>query len=1006
MLSGTSQSSLRADAVEFTPSSASFHPQPLPYYVHGLTGAQQEAHPACYAPAAEHAYLLSNNVHYRNMLPSWEWSSYGLPQPPTMPQPPMDLPVPMEVDLSDAGAFPRPHRPNIGQRGRPVRLLTNFYRMSSPDIKIYHYDVEIHPENIVAVNRKVLEAWRRMPRDPTQSHVAAAAVYDGRRNLFMPTEYPLANETTFRGKTRREEVFYVELSESVVAEAVGAHPVKRGPQRYKLRLRKVAEIDMERLHKFLDGRSLELPRETIMVLEVMLRHRPALLLQSGGTGGGFYTSDGAMRIRGGLAIHPGWYQSLRPTFGQLLLNLDISSTAFYQNGALLDIVARFFQRETIQEVSIETSRDLQRLTRFLQDVSIEITYRTTGRRRYKVKGLTPTSAVETHLTIGKSSSMQYISVAEYFKQKYDIELAHPNLPCVTSGTKNDIVIPMELCVVRPNQRHTGRLNDRQASEMVKITALLPKNRLGRIEQGKQVMHSDAALFAAWGVQLEPQMVEIEGRILPPPQLSFQPLPQPLLPGQPNLASQTSNLIGIPEFGAWKMERTRKFAAGASLRFWSVAVFGDEKDVPIETVQAFVLMLIHAMEDKGMEVYNHRPEIVYGPARSEVAATLTLAEEKARENPEAGARVLGGLSGHAEVQLVLCIISQKHTVYNDIKRVAETQMGLMTQCCMSRQVLKLEAAYVGNLILKLNTKLGGINVFVDPVKQLRCLGERTSTMIFGADVTHPPPGTIEGRSIAAVVGSVDSRFCEYRASIRIQNARQEIITDLASMASELLDLFYQRAKIYPKRIIFYRDGVSDGQFTEVALQEIANLRKALVDKGVQDARITFLVVNKRHHVRVFPVEDGLERGRVMDRKGNAMPGTVVDTGIVHPYEFDFYLTSHAGLQGTSKPAHYHVLYDENRFTADDLQELTYRLCYLYARSTRSVSIVPPAYYAHLVAARARCHAASMQSTSATGITVKEGDFNSMAEQNETPKKRVGVLEIGKVAVELQRKMYFT
>ena len=43
----------------------------------------------------------------------------------------------------------------------------------------------------------------------------------------------------------------------------------------------------------------------------------------------------------------------------------------------------------------------------------------------------------------------------------------------------------------------------------------------------------------------------------------------------------------------------------------------------------------------------------------------------------------------------------------------------------------------------------------------------------------------------------------------------------------------------------------------------------------------------------------------------------------------------------------------------LQELTYRLCYLYCRATRSVSVCPPAYYAHTVAARARFHASSQE-----------------------------------------------
>lgn len=115
-------------------------------------------------------------------------------------------------------------------------------------------------------------------------------------------------------------------------------------------------------------------------------------------------------------------------------------------------------------------------------------------------------------------------------------------------------------------------------------------------------------------------------------------------------------------------------------------------------------------------------------------------------------------------------------------------------------------------------------------------------------------------------------------------------------------------------------------------------------------VTFVVVQKRHHTRFFPMKHG-DRATT-DRSGNILPGTVVDTKICHPTENDFYLCSHAGIQGTSRPTHYHVLHDENKFTADGLQNLTNSLCYTYQRCTRSVSIVPPAYYAHLAAFRAR------------------------------------------------------
>ncbi|XP_023157555.1 protein argonaute MEL1 [Zea mays] len=100
-------------------------------------------------------------------------------------------------------------------------------------------------------------------------------------------------------------------------------------------------------------------------------------------------------------------------------------------------------------------------------------------------------------------------------------------------------------------------------------------------------------------------------------------------------------------------------------------------------------------------------------------------------------------------------------------------------------------------------------------------------------------------------------------------------------------------------------------------------------------VTFVVIQKRHHTRLFPRVHG--RRDVTDRSGNILPGTVVDTEICHPREFDFYLCSHAGIQGTSRPIHYHVLYDENRFSADGLQILTNNLCYTYARCTHAVSI---------------------------------------------------------------------
>ncbi|KDO41898.1 hypothetical protein CISIN_1g0014661mg, partial [Citrus sinensis] len=206
--------------------------------------------------------------------------------------------------------------------------------------------------------------------------------------------------------------------------------------------------------------------------------------------------------------------------------------------------------------------------------------------------------------------------------------------------------------------------------------------------------------------------------------------------------------------------------------------------------------------------------------------------------------------------------------------------------------------------------------------------------------------------------------KYAGLVCAQAHRQELIQDLfktwqdpvrgavsGGMIKELLISFRRATGQKPQRIIFYRDGVSEGQFYQVLLYELDAIRKACASlEPNYQPPVTFVVVQKRHHTRLF-ANNHHDRNAV-DRSGNILPGTVVDSKICHPTEFDFYLCSHAGIQGTSRPAHYHVLWDENKFTADGLQSLTNNLCYTYARCTRSVSIVPPAYYAHLAAFRAR------------------------------------------------------
>ena len=65
-------------------------------------------------------------------------------------------------------------------------------------------------------------------------------------------------------------------------------------------------------------------------------------------------------------------------------------------------------------------------------------------------------------------------------------------------------------------------------------------------------------------------------------------------------------------------------------------------------------------------------------------------------------------------------------------------------------------------------------------------------------------------------------------MRVQQQRQDIIQDLSAMVREHLMMFYKSTGGYkPHRIIMYRDGVSEGQFTHVLQHELTALREACI-----------------------------------------------------------------------------------------------------------------------------------------------------------------------------------
>lgn len=844
---------------------------------------------------------------------------------PRNPVPPQDPPVPRYEQqqqtpppLSSKGVrFPL--RPGQGRTGQRCIVKANHFFAELPDKDLHQYDVAITPEvTSRGINRAVMEQLVKLYRE---SHLGTRLpAYDGRKSLYTAGPLP------FQSK---------EFQINLLDEDDGtSRPRRERP--FKVVIKFAARADLHHLGQFLAGRQADAPQEALQVLDIVLRELPTHRYSP--VGRSFYSPNLGTRqpLGDGLESWRGFYQSIRPTQMGLSLNIDMSSTAFIEPKTVMEFIRDLLNKELTRSL---TDADRMKIKKALRGVKVEVTHRGSMRRKYRISGLTNQATNELEFPVDENGTLK--SVTEYFRETYNYVIRHPALPCLQVGNSTrPNYLPMEVCKIVEGQRYSKRLNERQITALLKVTCQRPRDRERDIMQTvhHNAYHQDP-YAQEFGINISNELAQVEARVLPAPRLKYH--------------DTGREKECLPQVGQWNM-MNKKMVNGGVINNWACVNFS--RQVQDSVARTFCQELAQMCQTSGMQ-FNRDPIVQVQTVRPEHSekALFHLCDDVHKRTAGKG------------LDLLVAILPDNNgPLYGDLKKQCETVLGVVSQCCLTKHVFKMSKQYLANVALKINVKVGGRNtVLVDALSRKIPLVSDIPTIIFGADVTHPHPGEDSSPSIAAVVASQDwPEVTKYAGLVCAQAHRQELIQDLykewkdpvkgtmtGGMIKELLISFRRATGEKPLRIIFYRDGVSEGQFYQVLLYELDAIRKACASlEPDYQPPVTFVVVQKRHHTRLFASNHN--DNRTTDRSGNILPGTVVDSKICHPTEFDFYLCSHAGIQGTSRPAHYHVLWDENKFSADSLQSLTNNLCYTYARCTRSVSIVPPAYYAHLAAFRAR------------------------------------------------------
>ncbi|KAF9181636.1 Eukaryotic translation initiation factor 2C [Haplosporangium sp. Z 11] len=813
---------------------------------------------------------------------------------------------------------PNARRPEPGSEGKAIRVRTNFFAIKKLQVDtIWHYDIEITPELPSDKARKlwkVIEGLKEIPRNKM--------VFDGHCNAYAAEELKV-----------EKLVQKVELPE--------AHPMPKKDSSKKanefvVKITRVARIELEELHRFLrcEGPITSGCFTAVQALNIVMTHK--LFNDMVSVGRSAFTPNNAQDLGGGVERWDGIFQSIRPGQGSLYANIDIASTAFFKGGNIAQLIAEIKNARTPNEIRRLEKRDYRELQQHFKGCSFTVTHRGDSfKKQYKVSALSmmPADQVtfDQETNDGKTKK---ISIPQYYQAAYSLKLQFPFLPCIgVKARGGDIMyFPAEVCNIVPGKRYTKRLNETQTAEMIKGTCIKPNQRAQKIRQSLPVLgFASNQYMKGFKMEVSNDMEVVPGRVLPPPTVEY-----------------ARNVSVVPMSGGWQLNPSRKMLHGSTLSSWGVLVCENPKYLPEGLVRNFLRDLTSTLSENGMNVTLKTPHVMYaqpgGNVSKNVETICSTVNKSCKSAP----------------QLILVILPSVCQTYSAIKTYCETthRTGVMTQCVLANKVKRVTKQYCGMLGLKINSKLGGVNSTL--ARGSIPFLNANPTLIIGADVTHPGAG--EHRpSVVAVVGSMDFHAFKYSGRIQVQDSRVEVIEGLKYLVHELLIAFHHQNNRYPARILFYRDGVSEGQYAEVMKTEVEAIKEACKHVNAKyNPPTTFCIVKKRHHARFFPMGQN-----DADRSGNCFSGTVVDSVITHPTEFDFYLQSHGGLQGTSRPTLYHVLLDENKFTSDELQSLTFRLCHLYSRCPKAVSIVPPVYYAHLLAFRARHYqGAEFSDTSST------------------------------------------
>lgn len=518
--------------------------------------------------------------------------------------------------------------------------------------------------------------------------------------------------------------------------------------------------------------------------------------------------------------------------------------------------------------------------------------------------------------------LEDVTYVDYFKTQHNKDIKDKRQPLLIALNNNKrkarrdaekeedetVKLVPELCNIA-GMTNEQRADSRLKVDMLRATQVSPMDRINHMREFINKMHSSdkvKEMLTKWGYNYEANPVKIKGRLLPVQQIGV---------GQ-GAHGDHSKWPRVNQEANFDNVVTRDKLAVAP-QFPKMVVVISRANANQEA--PILKRIKEGFDNVGLNVGNVKVD-----------------------------RITAGDSAHLFVQAVKSVASDATAVliilprqdkekYDAVKKFCTVERGLISQVVTAKLMMDDRKARgaATKIGIQIAAKVGG-----EPWRIHIPMG---ATMICGYDTYHDTSN--RGRSFGAFVASMNETYTRWWSKADTHDKVDELSSHLSENVKLAMEQF-KRANNdqYPRRIIIYRDGVSDGQLNHVFNIEVKQIKEAIKSPG-NEARLAFVVVNKQVGAR-FYMKLGQKQGE--DFFVNPSPGCVVDDWVTRQERFDFYLVSQFTRNGTVTPTYYNIIHEDSGLDASKHQLLAYKLCHSYFNWSGTVRVPSPCQYAHKLA----------------------------------------------------------